>query len=356
MRTHNLTKTFNTLLLTSALFFIAVSFQKLFLETKDLNFDLDSAIGLVTNYQNDVRLKKTGNLNWHFVDKKDINLHINDSVFTNLESTVDLSLDGEQKIKLKSESLLKIRKQDEILLQSGELELEIRKGAKPLALVLGNKKLKISSQTNSKVTITNNQKQNEILVTRGNITIENEQKTLSFSSGEKVDLNKNNLIVEHAQTNLTYPKGKIYQTRGEKLKPQYETNKIVKNIILKRDDRTFQLAPGESISLRGDQYQYYLNFEDENITSPVNDFEIIKLIDSPKPTIPKENESLLSYENKIDVNFNWQSEIKAKSYELQILDINYNVIKSILTSTTSHNLSLDQLQKYLWRVHHLKVQ
>jgi hypothetical protein len=350
MRTHNLTKTFNTALFLSGLFFIALSVQKLFLESKTLNFNLKESIGLVEKYQNDVRLKKVGDLNWNFVEEKDVKLHLNDSVFTNNDSTVDLDLAGNQKIKLKSESLLKIRKQDEIILQSGELELEIKKGAKPLALVLGNKKLKISSQTNSKVTITNNQKQNEILVTQGAIKIESKQADINFNAGEKVDLNENELVVEHASTDLIYPRGTIFLKRGEKLIPHYKTNKKVKSILLKRSDMTFSLAPNEGISLRGDRYTFSLAFTDTNIKSPSSEFELIKLINSPELNLPKNNAQFMTYENEIEIVLNWSPKTKAKIYQLQVLDEFQNVIQSHLISNINYQIKIAQPGHYYWRV------
>jgi len=350
MRTHNLTKTFNTTLFLSALACIALSINFLFLKDQNRNETMGTLIGLVESYNNDVRLKKRSQLNWEFVEKNKIPLAINDSVFTNTNSQVELRLQKTQNLTLKSESLLKIRNQEEILLQSGEIELNLKQNAKPLSLVLGNKKFKISANSDTSITIKNKNNDNSIFVSKGQVKLESEEKIVNLKENEIMALNAKELKPQLAGAKLIYPQGLIFLKRGELLYPKYKSDARVKSIILSREDKVFKLAPNEGISLRGDDYTYSLEFIDELLKSPEEKFTLIKEVDAPILGLPLNEKSYSIFEEEIEISFQWKNFNSKHQSEIQILDESRNIIQSYKLSQTQKKMSFNQPGRYSWRV------
>lgn len=347
MRTHNLTKIFNSVLFLSALFLIALSINKLFLTNTNQNQTLLEIIGEIGSYKNDVRLKRSQDLAWNFVKRNKLPLGINDSVFTNSNSQVDLVLEDQQELKLKSESLIRIKKRDEILLQSGEVEITLKDNAKPLSLNIGNVTYQLKGRGNAKVKITNTQSKKVVQVENGAVEIQKNDQKLEVNSGEKVEFDQAKLSATHANIDLIYPRGTVILKRGERLLPEYQSNLAVKKILLIREDKTFELSPGEDISLRGAQYQYSLEMEKSEIKAPIIDFTLIKEIDAPKPYLPKD---LVSYETVNDeyaVNFEFRN---SRQKEIQIFDGTQSLIHSQVITGSLYQYKFLAGDNYQWRI------
>lgn len=346
MRTHNLTKIFNSLLLLSALSLIAMSFQKIFLSKNQHNQSLLEIIGEIGEYQNDVRLKRSQDLAWSFVRKNKLPLGINDSVFTNAQSEVDLILEDQQELKLKSESLIRIKKRDEILLQSGEVEITLKENARPLALNIGNVIYQLKGEGNAKLKITNTDSQKVVEVQTGSVEIQKEDQKIKINSGEKVEIEQAKLTATSAQIELTYPQGVIILKRGERLKPTYNSNLVVEKALLIRADKTFELNPGEDISLRGDDYQYTLKMRNKNIKAPLVDFKLIKEIEAPRLYLPIDQFNLETIEDKSQVDFKFS---ESRQKEIQIFDDSQTLIHSDLINGNSWSYQFP-IGIYKWRI------
>lgn len=346
MRTHNLTKLFNSILLLSALFLIAISIQKLFIQSENSS-SLVELIGQIGKYQNDVRLKRSQALAWEFVNKEKIDLGLNDSVFTNAQSEVNLLLEDDQQLNLKSESLIRLKKRDEILLQSGEVEISLKENAKPIALNIGSQIYRLSAKKNATVKITNIDNQRSVQVETGSVEIAKDDQVLALKTGEAVDINEEKLNPIQADIKLLYPEGVVILQKGERLKPIYESNFPVKKVLLKRADKTFELDPGSDISLRGDAYTFTLLLEDQSINVPKVDFTLIKAIDPPIMVMPVNNSIYETSQNTYPIQFKF---VDSLTKEIQIFDDTNSLIYSIQTSERIYTHKITGFGNYKWRI------
>ncbi len=348
MRTHNLTKTSNTVLILLAFGCIGYSWVKLEeLSKSSLVEFVGEKIGVVAKSKNDVRKKTVGSFSW---DATDIEAQVseNDSIFTNNNSEAFIKLENESEVTISEQSLIHFESQNSLKIENGKLDVTLTRNSKPLNIVIGKKKVSLSAQEASSVSIQKNNNTSVIAVTRGKLNITTENSVFNINAGREVEFSANKIESSLSGVDLLSPKARVEIERTEPLQFEYKTPLEPKAIFVSRADKFFLLQPNEKINLRGDHYQWGLIFDGEARPTKVVRFTLIKKVDAPQIVYPIENKQINVEEFPSEIEFKWLGS-KRSLFELKDLTTQ-KVVFSELVEGTKISKQIENASTYAWRV------
>ncbi len=346
MRSHNLTKIYYSILYFLAIALMAYSFVKLFMTDKKSTDLSSNTIGMIINYNNDVRLKRTSEVQWEQLDQNQIIVNENDAVFTGQASTATVNLDPNSVINIDKETLIRIKANNEIILKEGNINLKLKKNTTPLTLVLGDKRYKLKTQKDSNIKVSQINSHSTILVKVGEIDITDNQLQKSASTGQILELKDEVINIYNEKITLKAPKGDLFFTDITPIEFRYESNIIPSGIEIIHFNKKTLHQLNKQVLLKPGHYKWKLVYDDKNIESPLNEFNIIQLTNAPHLLKPKNNYSIKSYSKNVDVFLQWEN--RQRNSKLEIIGQNSRITESTLES--NFTLPMTNGGKFKWRV------
>lgn len=347
MRTHNLTKTSNTVLLLLAFGCIGYSWVKLGeLSNSSLVEFVGEKIGVVAKSKNDVRKKTIGSFSWNPTDIE-TQISENDSIFTNSNSQAFIKLENESEVTISEQSLIHFESQNSLKIENGKLDVTLNRNSKPLNIVIGRKKISLSAQEASSVSIQKNNNSSVIAVTKGKLNITTENSVLNINSGREVEFTANKIESSLSGVDLVYPKARVEIETTEPLQFDYKSPQVPKAILVSRSEKDFLLQPNEKINLRGDHYQWGLIFDGEVKPTKMVSFTLIKKVDAPKIVYPVENKQINVEAFPSEIEFKW---LASKRSLFELKDLSTQKVFSELVAGTKLSKQIETASTYAWRV------
>lgn len=347
MRTHNLTKTSNTLLILLAFACIGYSWLKLEEISSSSFVDfVGEKIGVVAKSKNDVRRKSISSFSWVPTNEK-TEVSENDSIFTNNDSQAFIKLENESEITIAEQSLVHFENQNSLKIENGKLDITISRNSKPLNIIIGRKKISLSAKEASSVSIQKNHNSGVIAVTKGNLNITTEKSVVNIGAGKEIKITSSKVETSFSGVELLSPRARVELKRTKSVEFDFKSPVKPKSIYVSRSDKEFFLKPGEKINLRGDYYKWGLVFKGEVKPSKLTSFSLIKKINAPKAISPKKGESFNVEKFPITQIFNWDGE-KKTIFEFKKNDS--EKINSQLVEGNKTSQQIDSPGEYSWRL------
>ncbi len=347
MRTHTLTKIFNTLLVFLALGLFYFSFNKLFLQHSKDRINLSDLVGRISHYQKIVQHKRADSIAWNFLSPNNENLvSEDDSIFTHEKSKATIALKNEQEITVDSQSLIRIKTADTVIVQDGKIEIDIKANQPDLTIQLGNNQYKLKANKDSSLSIQKGLNQSTFNVKSGEVKLVTTKKDLKLKAGTSTQIKNKKVEVTEIATQLISPKDRIILEKKQELAFAYKSSQTIKQIYIEREDRVFTLPPGETINLRAGHYKWGVIYKDEPKPIILQDFTLIKLLPAPQLITPPMHSSLQIKDGK--VLFQWKSDT---AILFELLNKEHQIIYSnIVKEGTKEEVTLKESGTYFWRV------
>lgn len=194
----------NSIVLLTGIAFICISIQ-FFYSKKDRSLDKIKSIGEITFSTNDIRLKRTQYFEWFDIEKTNKKISINDKVFSNKNSNAKLTLSSGHEIKVKEQSLIKIKDASTIKIRKGIAQIKLKKGQKPLNLIINQRTIQLRSESDSTVSVKSGDK-TTIELQEGSVELKSKLGVLNLKKGTPILIKKDKAITStelHSPLNTT---------------------------------------------------------------------------------------------------------------------------------------------------------
>ncbi len=347
MRTHTLTKIFNTLLVFLALALFYFSFTKLFLENSQSEINLSKLVGKISYYKELVQLKRSDSIAWNFLNHKDQNLlSENDSIFTHINSKAVLALKNEQEVTIDGQSLIRVKSPDSIIVQDGNIDIDLKANQPSITVQIGDHQYKLKANKDSSVSIKKNLNQSTFDIKKGEVNLLTKKKNLSLKAGTSTQIKNEKIETTEIETTLSSPQGRIILEKSDSLNFKYTSSQKVKHIYIERADKSFIIEPNDSINLRADRYKWGVIYQDEDTPKVLQEFTLIKLSEAPKLISPPMHSSIQVRNEKI--HFKWESNLTVL-FELINKD-HQTIYSNIVSDKNEIDIEFKESGTFYWRV------
>lgn len=332
------------------LFLIAYSYNKLYLGQAKIDFS-QNKIGLIENYQNEVRVKKTNHFEWLTLKKPENIISSNDRIFTNQNASATIKLDSGNQINIAEQTLLRISDDNAINVEKGNLEFTLKENAKPIEIILNKKKYKITAKKSSVINIS--QKKNQttsIAVTKGDIEVKSvsTQESIDVSGQEELTISQ---TASAQKVLLKDPVNKTFETinKTKSIEFEYEPKNDNDKILVAKNINfnNAKLVQAKSVKIPKGLYFWKVN------DSRPETFKIINILPTPIITEPEDDQSFILFDKSLNIKVNIQT-ISSQGLTLELLDQNKHLIKEF--SITKNSTVLEDLRagQYYIKVRHFK--
>ncbi|MCB9091399.1 MAG: hypothetical protein H6621_09815 [Halobacteriovoraceae bacterium] len=348
MRTHNLTKFFNLLLITFALLLFYICFKHLQLSDTTNQLNLEQFIGEISKHQNTVQLKHPGQIAWGFVsDIEKSNLVENDQVFTHKDSEATVTLKNKQKLTIQSESLVRIKSLDKIVVQNGQVDLNLNENQPELSIQIGNQEYKLKATEKTQISIKKNFNQSSFQVDSGTVQLTTKKEKLNLNSGTITEIKNENAKTLEATTKLLYPSGTIILKKKKRINFKFQTKQDVEKIYIQRTDKEFFIDKNKSMNLKPGSYKWGVVYRGETHAKSLENFTLIHEINPPTPISPINNATIQLAGLDQQIEFRWKSQSRVL---FEIINEQGEIFYSNISKENKLTTNFEKPGQYSWRI------
>lgn len=313
-----------------------------------------STIGRVTKTKNDARLKRSFLFSWNESSSGD-QLLANDLIFTNEDSSASFELSQGQEVSVKSQTLLRVKKQS-LEIKNGEVELSLNDPGKKLIIIVGDQEYTLTPEkadtSATKLKITSKGSESVFQVKEGSLNIKSKNIDISAKAGEEVKSVSSEATKGLTEVEAIFPKDQtltlsdndtvVFQVIGLpqkrdsqnfRIELRNENNKLEKNF-----------SPEDPIQIPAGSYTWRVISEGEAISHPA-EFSVVQKLNAPSLLSPRDLEEIIFYQERAIVDFSWS----APSAVLQIMDRFQNLFFSEFSEDASRSVEFKKEGTYKWR-------